>query len=188
MDIEEILGDSGPFVRLIEGFIPRYAQLQMASAVAQALDGGKVLVAEAGTGTGKTFAYLVPALLSGQKIIVSTGTKNLQDQLFQKDLPLVKKALGVPVEVALLKGRANYLCPHRLDLAMNGGRFSSRSESHEIQEIRQWSGATQTGDIAECHQVSESSMVWSRVTSTADNCLGGDCEFLSDCYLNHARR
>jgi len=188
MDVEEILGASGPFARLIEGFIPRDAQLQMAKSVGDALSNAKVLVAEAGTGTGKTFAYLVPALLSGQKVIVSTGTKNLQDQLFQKDLPLVKKALGVPVEVALLKGRANYLCPHRLELAMSGGRFQSRSESHEIQEIRQWSGRTKSGDIAECHQVSESSMVWSKVTSTADNCLGGDCGFLSDCYLNHARR
>lgn len=188
MDVEEILGDSGPFARLIEGFIPRDAQLQMAKSVGDALSNAKVLVAEAGTGTGKTFAYLVPALLSGQKVIVSTGTKNLQDQLFQKDLPLVKKALGVPVEVALLKGRANYLCPHRLELAMSGGRFQSRSESHEVQEIRQWSGRTKSGDIAECHQVSESSMVWSKVTSTADNCLGGDCGFLSDCYLNHARR
>jgi len=188
MDIEEILGDTGPFARLIDGYVPRDAQLQMALKVADALDGSKVLAAEAGTGTGKTFAYLVPALLSGQKVIVSTGTKNLQDQLFNKDLPLVKKALGVPVEVALLKGRANYLCPHRLDLAMSGGRFSSRSEAHEIQEIRQWSGSSQSGDIAECHQVSESSLVWSKVTSTADNCLGGDCEFLNDCYLNHARR
>lgn len=188
MDVEDILGQSGPFARLIDGYSPRDAQLQMATAVADALGDGNVLVAEAGTGTGKTFAYLVPALLSGQKIIVSTGTKNLQDQLFQKDLPLVKKALGVPVEVALLKGRANYLCPHRLELTMSGGRFQSRSESHEIQEIRQWSGSTQTGDIAECHQVSESSMVWSRVTSTAENCLGSDCGFYSDCYLNHARR
>ncbi|HEA26764.1 MAG TPA: ATP-dependent DNA helicase, partial [Ectothiorhodospiraceae bacterium] len=125
MDVEEILGASGPFARLIEGFIPRDAQLQMAKSVGDALSNAKVLVAEAGTGTGKTFAYLVPALLSGQKVIVSTGTKNLQDQLFQKDLPLVKKALGVPVEVALLKGRANYLCPHRLELAMSGGRFQS---------------------------------------------------------------
>jgi ATP-dependent DNA helicase DinG len=188
MDVAEILGSSGPFAQLIEGYTPRDAQLQMASKVAQALAKGEVLVAEAGTGTGKTFAYLVPALLSGQKVIVSTGTKNLQDQLFNKDLPLVKKALGVPVEVALLKGRANYLCPHRLELAMSGGRFQSRSEAHEIQQIRQWSGGTQSGDIAECHQVSESSMVWSQVTSTADNCLGGDCEFLSSCYLNHARR
>ena len=188
MEIEEIFGASGSFARLIDGYTPREAQIAMASSVSKALAGGKVLVAEAGTGTGKTFAYLVPALLSGQKIIVSTGTKNLQDQLFHKDLPLVKKALGVPIEVALLKGRANYLCPHRLELAMGDGRFSTRSESHEIQEIRQWSGSTQTGDIGECHQVSESSMVWSKVTSTADNCLGGDCEYLSDCYLNHARR
>lgn len=160
----------------------------MATTIAQVIEQDGVLVAEAGTGTGKTFAYLVPALLSGKRVIISTGTRNLQDQLFHKDLPLVRKALQLPITTALLKGRGNYLCPHRLQLAQVGGRFQTRSEVSEVQKIKQWSVTTKVGDISECESVAENALVWSHVTSSADNCLGGECDFIQQCYLNQARR
>ncbi len=184
----QILGPDGPFSQLIDGFAPRAAQQELAEAVAGALVQHSLLVAEAGTGTGKTFAYLVPALLSGQKVIISTGTKNLQDQLFHKDLPLVRKALAVSVDVALLKGRANYLCLHRLQLAMTEGRFHSRTEVSELHRIERWSATTSSGDIAELTSLAEDALIWPQVTSTADNCLGGECERFDDCFLMQARR
>lgn len=186
--ITELLGPEGPLSKKLSGFAPRLQQQEMAQVVADTLEQHGVLVAEAGTGTGKTFAYLVPALLSGQKVIISTGTKNLQDQLFHKDLPLVRDALGVPVDVAILKGRANYLCPHRMELALDEGHFQSRSQVDQLQTIRRWSGKTQSGDIAELSDLSEDAQIWARVTSTADNCLGGECDFLDGCFLAHARR
>lgn len=187
-DISHILSASGAFAALIPGFAPRTQQQELAEAVAHALQNHQVFIAEAGTGTGKTFAYLVPALLSGQKVIVSTGTKNLQDQLFHKDLPLVRKALGVPVEVALLKGRANYLCLHRMELALAEGRFRSRSEVSDLQRVREWSGRTRSGDIAELTELAEDAPLWSQVTSTGDNCLGSECGRYDDCHLMQARR
>lgn len=187
-DIHTILSADGPFAQLIPGFAPRPQQQALAAAVAHALEKHQVFIAEAGTGTGKTFAYLVPALLSGQKVIISTGTKNLQDQLFHKDLPLVRQALGVPVDVALLKGRANYLCLHRLELALAEGRLCSRSEVSDLQVIREWSGRTRSGDIAELTALAEDAPLWSQVTSTGDNCLGSDCGQYDDCFLVQARR
>jgi ATP-dependent DNA helicase DinG len=187
-DIHTFLSADGPFAALIPGFAPRVQQQELAEVVAHALENNQVFVAEAGTGTGKTFAYLVPALLSGQKVIISTGTKNLQDQLFHKDLPLVRKALGVPVEVALLKGRANYLCLHRMELALAEGRFRSRSEVSDLQLIREWSGRTRSGDIAELTELAEDAPLWPQVTSTGDNCLGSECGQYDDCYLMQARR
>jgi len=184
----EILSREGPFARLLQGFAPRSQQQEMAAAVESAIADDGVLVAEAGTGTGKTFAYLVPALLSGKKVIISTGTRNLQDQLFHKDIPLVRKALEVPVDVALLKGRSNYLCPHRLELAQSEGRFHSRSQVADLQKVRKWAGRTDTGDIAELSDLPEDSPLWSQITSTADNCLGSECEFIEGCHLAHARR
>ncbi len=184
----DILGPDGPFSRLISGFAPRPQQQAMADAVAEALSAHSVLVAEAGTGTGKTYAYLVPALLSGEKVIISTGTRNLQDQLFHKDLPVVREALGVAVDVALLKGRANYLCPYRLELALAEGHFASRRTVAELQQVRQWAGRTRSGDIAELDALPEDASVWPMVTSTADNCLGGECDYLRDCHLAAARR
>ncbi|MGE0082358.1 MAG: ATP-dependent DNA helicase, partial [Thiohalomonadaceae bacterium] len=186
--LDQLLGPDGPFARLIPGFAPRAEQLAMAEAVADALASRTTLIAEAGTGTGKTFAYLVPALRSGQKVIVSTGTRNLQDQLFHKDLPVVREALGVPAQVALLKGRANYLCPHRLDLAQGEGRFTSREQAHQLQVIARWAGRTRSGDIGELGEVPEDSPVWPWVTSSADNCLGGECPRIADCFLAAARR
>ncbi len=159
----------------------------MAEAVADALDRQSVLVAEAGTGTGKTFAYLVPAMLSGRKVIISTGTRNLQDQLFHKDVPVVRNALAVPVSVALLKGRSNYLCQHRLALA-EAGHYASVQQAAKIQQIRQWAGRTHSGDIAECADISETDPVWGQVTSNSDNCLGQECPSFDECHLTNARR
>ncbi len=184
----EILGADGPLARHLPGFRPREPQQEMAEAVEQAIADAGVLVAEAGTGTGKTFAYLVPALLSGEKIIVSTGTKNLQDQLFYKDLPVIRDALGVPVSTAMLKGRGNYLCTYRLGLAEAEGRFISRRQVDQLTRIREWSGRTRSGDTAELAEVPEDAPIWSMVTSTADNCLGQECPDFSDCYVMQARR
>jgi len=183
----EILGQDGLLAKHVAGFAPRAEQQAMAEAVAQTLENNSVLIAEAGTGTGKTFAYLVPALLSGQKVIISTGTKNLQDQLYHRDLPVVRKALEVPVSVALLKGRNNYLCLHRLEVAEEG-RYSSREMAQKIQMIRSWSMQTKSGDVAELSALSETDPVWPRVTSGTDNCLGSDCGFYDKCHLMEARR
>lgn len=184
----DILGPNGQLAQRLPGFAARPQQQEMAEAVAQALADNSLLIAEAGTGTGKTFAYLVPAMLSGQKVIISTGTKNLQDQLFHKDIPLVRELLGVPVDVALLKGRANYLCHHRLQLAREEGRFLTRSQTAELQEIGTWSGRTASGDIAELATITEDSPLWPQVTSSAENCLGSDCDYLDECFLAKARR
>jgi len=184
----EILGPTGPFAQKIEHFAPRQQQLQMADAVERSIHTSTVAVIEAGTGTGKTFAYLVPALLSGKKVIVSTGTKNLQDQLFHRDLPEVVDMLGLPAKVALLKGRANYLCKYRLDVTLMEGRLKSRVQISQLQTIREWSGRTDSGDIAEIRGVPEGSPLWPMVTSTADNCLGSDCPSFSECHVTESRR
>ncbi|MEA3412275.1 MAG: ATP-dependent DNA helicase [Pseudomonadota bacterium] len=182
----ELLDSHGPFARHLERFSPRPQQQRMANAVESALETGRTLVVEAGTGVGKTFAYLAPALASGLKVIASTGTRHLQDQLFHKDLPVVREALGVNVTAALLKGRANYLCHHRLALANDdGARFVSR---RDLYNISRWAGVTRTGDIAEVAEVPEDASVWPMVTSTVDNCLGTECEFFQDCWLVRARR
>ncbi len=183
----EILGRDGLLAKHVAGFAPRSEQQEMADVVAQTLEQNSILIAEAGTGTGKTFAYLVPALLCGQKVIISTGTKNLQDQLFHRDLPVVRKALEVPVSVALLKGRNNYLCLHRLEVAEEG-RYSNREMSKSIQLVRSWSRQTKNGDIAELSALSEADPVWPRVTSGSDNCLGIECGFYDKCHLMEARR
>ena len=186
--VADLLGAGGPLARALDGFNPRRDQQKMAAAVADALEQRSALVVEAGTGTGKTFAYLVPALQSGLKVLVSTGTKNLQDQLFSKDLPAVRDALGVPVSVALLKGRANYLCPQRLDQAKLSGRFDSRDRAREFARISEWAGMTVDGDVAEVEGVPEDSSVWPWVTSTAENCLGAKCSHYDDCFVLNARR
>jgi ATP-dependent DNA helicase DinG len=146
-----------------------------------------VLICEAGTGTGKTYAYLVPALLSGRKVIVSTGTKHLQDQLYRRDLPLVRNALGVGCRIALLKGRSNYLCLHRLEAMTRDGRLPNREAVHHLSKIQAWAKRTRSGDTAEV-RIPEDAVVWPLVTSTADNCLGQGCPQLSDCFLMRARR
>ena len=184
--ISDLLGPAGPLSRHLPGFAPRAQQQAMAEAVARVLDTDGLLIAEAGTGTGKTFAYLVPALLCGKKVMISTGTKNLQDQLFHRDLPMLRDALGVSTSVALLKGRANYLCPHRL--ALLEGRHMRPEQQDQLARIRTWLGRTERGDIAELTAVSEDAPIWPLVTSTTDNCLGSDCPVFSDCFVVKARK
>lgn len=184
----DVLGPEGLFAQHIPHFLVRDAQLQMSDAVANALRTQQTLLVEAGTGTGKTFAYLAPALLSGQKIIISTGTRNLQDQLFHRDLPTVLAALKVSVSTALLKGRANYLCPYRLQVHLQDGRFPSAQTVHELQKVLAWSHKTVSGDIAEIVDLAEDASVWPFVTSTAENCLGQDCPLYEECPVVRARK
>ena len=160
----------------------------MADAVARAIRDRRPLIAEAGTGTGKTFAYLVPALLYGGKVIVSTGTKTLQDQLFQRDIPLVRDALGSPVTIALLKGRANYVCHHHLERTSREGRLPSRDDARHLATIVRFAHASATGDRSELADVPDNASIWPLVTSTRDNCLGADCPFHSDCFVLKARK
>ncbi len=186
--VEELLGADGPFAREVPGFVPRAVQQAMASAVAAAIDERQALIAEAGTGTGKTFAYLVPALLSGKRVIISTGTKALQDQLFHRDLPRVRSVLGARVSAALLKGRANYLCLHRLQQSRSDTRHASREQVSQLETIHAWAAATRSGDRAELAELAEDSPLWPRVTSTTENCLGTSCPFFTDCFVVKARR
>ncbi len=172
----------------IPGYRMRSQQLEMAQAIEDAIRHGRQLVAEAGTGTGKTFAYLVPALLSGGKVIISTGTKTLQDQLFNRDLPAVRDALKVPVTVSMLKGRANYVCHFHLERALNEGRFLSREDANYVHKIRAFAENSSTGDKAELVDVPESATIWPAVTSTRDNCMGQECGFYKDCFVMEARK
>ena len=172
----------------IESFRPRAQQLEMAQAIAEAISANGQLIAEAGTGTGKTFAYLVPALLAGGKVIISTGTKNLQDQLFQKDLPTVREALNAPVSVALLKGRANYVCHYHLERALADGRFATREDVKHLGKIAKYAKVTQSGDRSGLADVPENAPVWMQVTSTRDNCLGQECPQYKECFVLKARK
>lgn len=181
------LAAGGPLAQGLPGYSPRPAQGQLAEAVAQAMDGRETLIAEAGTGTGKTYAYLVPALLSGQRTIISTGTRALQDQLYHRDLPRVREALGSSLKTALLKGRANYLCQYRLEQA-KGEKFATREVAAQFQRVVAWAGRTVRGDLSELDDIAEDSPLWPQVTSTADNCLGGDCPFWSECFVAKARQ
>jgi ATP-dependent DNA helicase DinG len=183
-NLTEFFGDKSPLKELLPGFQPRAGQAWMAEAVAEAIANSDKLVVEAGTGTGKTFAYLLPALLSGRKTIISTGTKALQDQLYHRDLPLISKAVGRPVKTALLKGRANYLCLQRVDQVSD----IATSLADDLNEVREWRHRTDSGDRAELIEVAEDSAVWPLVTSTADNCLGQKCPEYSKCHVVKARR
>ena len=183
-----LLGADGPFAEALDGFAPREAQTRMADAVQEAFETGGSLVVEAGTGIGKTLAYLVPALLSGEKVIVSTGTKTLQDQLFFRDLPLVREALESSVTMALLKGRGNYLCLHRMKMARTEGRLPSREAVTELEAVLDWSARTADGDLSIAGVVGEDSGLMPFVTSTADNCLGSECPEFDECFVANARR
>jgi ATP-dependent DNA helicase DinG len=187
-DASALLGADGPFAREVPNFAPRETQQRMADAITETIESGDPLVVEAGTGTGKTFAYLVPALLSGKRVIVSTGTRNLQDQLFHRDLPRVLSILGAKADVALLKGRANYLCKYRLQQTVESGQFKTRAQASDLQQIRAWASRTRAGDRAELVEVPEGSPLWPRVTSTTENCLGTECPFHDDCFVFKARR
>ncbi len=184
----QALAEGGLLAQRIPAFAARHAQQRLAAAVADALVQRDTLLAEAGTGTGKTFAYLVPLLLSGLKAIVSTGTRALQDQLYHRDLPRVRDALGTGLKTALLKGRANYLCRYRLERAKGEPRFTSREQIGQFQRIVAWSGRTRMGDLAELEALPEDSPLLPMVTSTADNCLGSECPMWSECFVVQARQ
>ncbi|HSN20815.1 MAG TPA: ATP-dependent DNA helicase [Usitatibacter sp.] len=188
LDLEAIFSESGPLARAVPGFRHRKEQVEFARAVLEAIESRGTLVAEAGTGTGKTFAYLVPALLAGGRVIVSTGTKTLQDQLYHRDLPRVRDALGVRADVALLKGRANYVCLHHLELAASQGTFAVREEASHLQKIASFAARTMSGDRGECSEVPEGSGAWAQATSTRENCLGSACGHYQDCFVMKARK
>src|SRR5688572_10254818 len=177
----------GVLSRAADHFRPRSGQTDMAMAVARTISAGGALVVEAGTGVGKTFSYLVPALLSGERVLLSTATKTLQDQLFGRDLPRLIEALGLPVRSALLKGRASYLCLHRLELAQRDAS-PERASQRTLAKIEQWSKATRTGDLAELPGLDERSPVIPLITSTRENCLGAQCPQFRACHVNLARR
>jgi ATP-dependent DNA helicase DinG len=184
IDLSEFFGVNSPLKQLLPGFQPRAGQAWMAEAVAETIANLDKLVVEAGTGTGKTFAYLLPALQSGRKTIISTGTKALQDQLYHRDLPLIGKAIGRPVATALLKGRANYLCLERLEHNTDVGE----TLLDDLNAVRKWRHRTDSGDKAELTEVAEDSRIWPFVTSTVDNCLGQKCPEYSKCHVVKARR
>jgi len=187
-DLDLVFAADGPLADTISGYRERAGQLEMAQAIEDAIKYDKQLVVEAGTGTGKTFAYLVPALLSGGKVIISTGTKTLQDQLFNRDLPAVRDALKVPVTVSMLKGRANYVCHFHLERTANEGRFISREDAKYVHLVRNFVENSATGDKSELIEVPENATIWPSVTSTRDNCMGQECTFYKDCFVMEARK
>jgi ATP-dependent DNA helicase DinG len=187
-ELARVFSATGALAAAVPEFRPRAQQLEMAQAVAQAIHDNGVLVAEAGTGTGKTFAYLVPALRCGGKVIISTGTKTLQDQLFSRDIPVVKEALKSPARVALLKGRANYVCHHHLQRALQEGRFASRRDVIHLHLVERYARESLSGDRTGLTDVPEDAAVWPAVTSTRDNCLGSECAFHRDCFVIAARK
>jgi ATP-dependent DNA helicase DinG len=187
-NLDSLFSDQGPLALAIKDFRARPFQLEMAHAVAEAIAGNTALVAEAGTGTGKTFAYLVPALMSGGKVILSTGTKTLQDQLFDRDIPTVRNALKVPVTVALLKGRANYVCHYHLERARSEARLPTRDDARYLALIDRFARSSLTGDKSDCANVPEGAAVWSQVTSTRENCLGSECAHYDRCFVMAARK
>ena len=196
--VDETFAGDGPLARSIHGFEAREGQVEMARAVARAFENGGLLLAEAGTGTGKTLAYLVPAILSRQRVLVSTGTKNLQEQIFFKDIPLLQQALEVPFTATCMKGRSNYLCLHRLDQIKESPRsphshaFSAISESSAfsvfLPMIDEWAARTETGDRAELDDLPEDFAFWNDVSSTAETCLGTDCPRHDDCFVTRMRQ
>lgn len=178
----------GLLAQAIKDFTPRQAQQKMAAKISDAIEKASPLVIEAGTGTGKTFAYLVPALRSEKKVIISTGSKNLQDQLYSKDLPIIKKALEFSGKIALLKGRSNYLCLEKLIHHHSAAGELAKTVQTDLVRVRQWTTKTRDGDISKCTTVTENNPIWSMLTSTNDNCLGSECPQYDDCYVVKARR
>jgi ATP-dependent DNA helicase DinG len=189
-DYSDVFSSGGKLAQALEGYAHRPEQAAMAKAVGQALSRLEPLIVEAGTGTGKTFAYLVPALLSGRSVIISTGTRTLQDQLFRRDLPLLAKAIGLPVKIALLKGRANYLCRHRLEVAAQQGSLlgPERGAARLLARVSRWAATTKNGDLSELTDLPEQSAIWPSITSTRENCLGQECPQFSNCHVFNARR
>lgn len=189
LDISEFFAADGPLATALPGYTPRPAQVELAQAIGQAITDRATLVAEAGTGIGKTWAYLVPAMVAGGKVVISTGTRTLQDQLFARDLPRVRAALAAPVTAALLKGRSNYVCHYHLDRLQGDERaLKSRSEISQLRQIQIFAGISKTGDRADLGKIPEDADIWQRVTSTRENCLGQECPRIRDCFVVKARR
>ena len=189
LDISEFFAADGPLAAALPGYVPRPAQVELAQAIGSAITDRATLVAEAGTGIGKTWAYLVPAIVAGGKVVVSTGTRTLQDQLFTRDLPRVRAALAAPVTAALLKGRANYVCHYHLDRLQGDERaLKSRTEISQLRQIQVFAGISKTGDRADLGKIPEDADIWQRVTSTRENCLGQECPRIRDCFVVKARR
>ena len=186
--VREMFTPHGPLARATAFFQPRQGQTDMALAVAETLEKGGSLVVEAGTGVGKTFAYLVPALLSSERVLLSTATKTLQDQLFSRDIPDVIKALGLPLKLAMLKGRGSYLCQQRLELALTSATLPDRHAVKTLAVVQQWARTTSSGDLAEVPSLDEQSALIPLITSNRDNCLGSPCPHWRDCHVNQARR
>ena len=188
LDLDSIFAEGGVLARAFKDYRVRSQQLEMARTISAAIEKHEILVAEAGTGTGKTYAYLAPALLAGGKVIISTGTKTLQDQLFFRDIPAMREALKVPVTIAMLKGRANYVCHFHLERAKNEGRFMTRDDSVYLSKIEKFAKASDSGDKSALSEVPENAGIWSYVTSTRENCLGQDCPQHKECFVMEARK
>ena len=188
MSVIDVLGEKGVFAEKLEGFKVRDVQLQLADKIIHTIESNGTLIAEAGTGTGKTFAYLVPAILKNKKTIVSTGTKNLQEQLYYRDLPKVLEIMDLKPKIRLLKGRSNYLCHHRMYNALHSRIAHNPDLAVPLQLIEKWSHKTNVGDKAELEEVTENDFIWRHVTSTAENCLGSECPSYTECLVMKARR
>ncbi|HHQ4797658.1 TPA: ATP-dependent DNA helicase [Aeromonas veronii] len=188
MTIQTLFKPDGPLASHIDGFKARAPQLEMAEAVAGAIKSGGRLLVEAGTGTGKTYAYLVPALESGKRVVISTGSKNLQEQLFYRDLPTITGALSYTPPVALLKGRSNYLCIERMNRLLSESHLQKPEILNDLVKVKSWSTATDNGDVGDIPGLQENAEILAHVTSTNDNCLGRDCPYYDDCHLVVARR
>ena len=186
--VSEFFATDGVLARTLTGFAPRESQRLMAEAVAETIASASQLIVEAGTGTGKTFAYLVPALASGKRVIISTGTKALQEQLYNRDLPALLAAMDYQQPVALLKGRSSYLCIHRMEHARHHPQASQPVWQRALSRVEQWAQVTRTGDMAELPGLDETSGLWPLVTSTRDNCLGSNCPRYKACHVNLARK
>ena len=186
--VEAVFAPAGPLARTLDGFEARPAQRQMAAAVADVFARGGVLLAEAGPGTGKTLAYLIPAILSGHRVLVSTGTKNLQEQIYFKDLPVLRKTLGQPFTATYMKGRGNYLCLHRFDALRDSPAIRSREDAMAVETIAEWLQDTSTGDRAEMDDLPEDLPLWPDIAATAENCLGADCPRFNDCFVTRMRQ
>jgi ATP-dependent DNA helicase DinG len=185
--VDNVFADSGPLAAALEGFEPRAGQRQLAGEVARVFAGGGTLVAEAGTGTGKTLAYLVPAVLAGKRVLISTGTRTLQDQIFYKDLPALARALGVEIRAAYMKGRSNYLCLHRFERLQTAAAGLGDDEQRWLQRVAEWSAATETGDRAEIEDLPDDSPFWSELSATSEQCLGRECPKFDECFITRMR-
>jgi len=181
--LQNFFGSTGPLSEVLDQYQIRDDQVNMALAVNEAIQTNSSLIVEAGTGIGKTFAYLVPALSNGKKVVISTATKNLQDQLFLKDLPIIRNALKIPVEVSVLKGRANYICQLRLENALQEGQFLNREDAKSVQTIKIFADHSKSGEVSEVQDVAENSLLWPMVTSTNENCLGTSCDYAKNCFF-----